>query len=66
MNVKTSKCLCCDATVWEASISLRGWCIPCEREFARVTTQTEARRLLQLPIEFELNPPTPLTRNPQR
>jgi Zn finger protein HypA/HybF involved in hydrogenase expression len=53
LNTKTGKCLCCDATVWEASLSLRGWCPACELEFKRVTTQAEARRILQLEMDLD-------------
>ena len=59
MSVKTSNCLSCDVPTYESTLSMRGWCIGCEREFARITTQREARRLLQLPMEFEENPPPP-------
>jgi hypothetical protein len=50
MSVKTGKCVCCDFIVYEVTLSLRGWCITCEREFRRVTEQQEARRVLQLPL----------------
>ena len=53
MNVKTGKCLCCDITVYECSLSLRGWCIACEREFKRITTQRDARTILQLEMQLD-------------
>lgn len=53
MSIHTGKCLFCDAIVWEGSLSLRGMCPSCEREFKRVTEQRLARQVLQIPLPLE-------------